>query len=560
MRARDALVVVALALVASLTSLGNGFAYDDEWIIRDNERVHSLGQAWRLFGQPYWPPENGSNLYRPFTMLGFAVQWALGGGAPLAFHLGSVVLYAAVSVAVLALALALLPAEAALAAAALFAVHPVHVEAVGNVVGQSELWVALACTTAVWLYVRGRGSGTGDAGPRSPLPGPRWLVPALCALYAVAALSKEHGLVLPGLLVLAEILVVRDARPLRARLAAMRPLLLGLALVAVAVVAARLAVVGAAAADTPHTVFLPRTGASRPLIVLATVPEWVRLLLWPEHLSSDYSPQHIPLVRGAEPRVIAGALLLTALAAIAVVAYRRGARVATFGLAWLALAYLPVSNVLVPTGIVLAERVLFLPSVGAMLALGVPLARLATRQAALARPVRLLLGGAVALVLAAGVWRSAARQVAWKDSETVVVHAVADAPRSYYVRYSNGVMLFRQKKPREGERELRTAIALLPHDPAVHVELANRYREAGMCGPALAYYEQGLAMSPGNPDGRSGLVLCLLDQGRFREARSNALVGLSYGAARPSFQWLLKFTDSVMVARGLRTPGGSPVP
>src|SRR5688500_14945995 len=141
-----ALAIALLALAASATSLTNGFAYDDEWIIRDNPRVQALTGAWKLFGQPYWPPEMGGKLYRPVTMLGFAVQWALGGGAPPVVHAGSVLLYVCLSLAVFALALTMLPATTAWVVAALFAVHPVHVEAVGNVVGQSELLVALAST------------------------------------------------------------------------------------------------------------------------------------------------------------------------------------------------------------------------------------------------------------------------------------------------------------------------------------------------------------------------------------------------------------------------------
>ncbi len=81
-----------LAVAASLSGISNGFALDDVQIIVENERVHSLIGAWRIFTQAYWPPSGGSSLYRPLTSLGFVIQWAVGGGSPLPFHIVSIAL------------------------------------------------------------------------------------------------------------------------------------------------------------------------------------------------------------------------------------------------------------------------------------------------------------------------------------------------------------------------------------------------------------------------------------------------------------------------------------
>ena len=77
-----ALSVAGLALAASLTSLGNGFAYDDNLAILINPRVHTLASPWDAFAQSYWPVDRGGGLYRPVTVLLFAGQWALGQGSP----------------------------------------------------------------------------------------------------------------------------------------------------------------------------------------------------------------------------------------------------------------------------------------------------------------------------------------------------------------------------------------------------------------------------------------------------------------------------------------------
>lgn len=222
--ARRHLVLLALlCLGASFTSLGNGFALDDLPIILRNERVHALAAPWTWFGQTYWPPDQGPALYRPLAMLSFALQWAVGGGSPFVFHLASVLLYLLATLAVYWLARHCLSPAFAFVAAGLFAVHPVHVEAVGNVVGQSEVAVGALVPLAVAWYVRARRRG--PLGVRDGAP------PAL--LYAIALCFKEHAVVLPALIVLAELLLQEEPITPRVRIERMRPVLLGLTAVLV---------------------------------------------------------------------------------------------------------------------------------------------------------------------------------------------------------------------------------------------------------------------------------------------------------------------------------------
>jgi hypothetical protein len=88
--------VICLSVAASISGITNRFAFDDFSIIVRNSRTHSLAHWWQLFAQSYWPQIFGGDLYRPVTMLGFALQWALGGGAPLVFHVVSIAMYALV--------------------------------------------------------------------------------------------------------------------------------------------------------------------------------------------------------------------------------------------------------------------------------------------------------------------------------------------------------------------------------------------------------------------------------------------------------------------------------
>src|SRR4051812_38798472 len=82
-----------LAIAASLTSLRNGFAFDDLPIIAQDGRLHRLDQPSRFFTQPYWAPPSRPALYRPLTSLAFALEWRLGSGAAWPYHVVNVVLY-----------------------------------------------------------------------------------------------------------------------------------------------------------------------------------------------------------------------------------------------------------------------------------------------------------------------------------------------------------------------------------------------------------------------------------------------------------------------------------
>src|SRR5262245_42681908 len=230
-------------------------------------------------------------------MLLFAIEWVVARGSPHVFHSVNIALNAAVSVAVFALATLMVPTWAAWLAAALFAVHPVHVEAVANVVGQSELLVGLMLCVGVWIYVKAR-RGPEDGRTGAQVPASRAV--AIVLLFAIACLAKEHAMVLLALLLLAELLLVRDYRPWRGCWGELRPLTLGLAAVAVAFLAARSLVLRGVAWFHPFIVFhtLNLSYSDRVLTMLGVAPDWLRLVLWPARLSMDYSPPSVSIAQG----------------------------------------------------------------------------------------------------------------------------------------------------------------------------------------------------------------------------------------------------------------------
>lgn len=527
-----------LVLASSWAALANQWVQDDIFIILSNQAVHSLHEPWRFFLAAYWPEPFPPDLYRPITTILFAIQWAVGGGAPVTFRVVSILLYLASTLACWTLARRLLPPWPAWSAAALFAVHPVHVEAVAVAVNQSELIVAGVAFVVATVWIDRRRAGKPATGP--------WGL-ALLTAWSVTLLVKENAAVLPILLVAVELTVLKcpSVTPLR------RADWYRLGAATIAVVAVMVAIRSAVLPDTRGSfVAEGLQGLSlsgRGLTMLAVVPEWFRLLAWPRSLQADYSPGEITAASGFGPAQAAGAGLL-ALATLILIATWRKQPVIAFGVLWLGIALGPVHNVLVPTGIVLAERTLFLGSAGFLI--GTAAIVEAVRGSSghrmwLDRLILLALG----VLLTCGILRSSSRQQIWRDLPTFATQLLIDAPLSYRAHYTYAQMLAKVDDLAGAEVHFRRSIELFPNSWVVRAELADRYRLGGHCWPAVEQYQLVLGLNPYHTAARGSLVACQFFLGLYDEARAAAVEGTLLGREMVSFARYVAVADSAIAAK-----------
>ncbi|HRX85974.1 MAG TPA: hypothetical protein P5572_13225, partial [Phycisphaerae bacterium] len=186
-------LVAVAALLVYANTLANGFALDDVPIVQTNPNVTAAGPAGRAWTTPYWPQSNRGDrddlLYRPLTIQTYRWQYALGGATAWPFHLVNLLLHAAISVGVWWLARRLGAGVAgALVAGLIFAVHPIHTDAVSNIVGRAELLAAAGTLLAVICALTARQR----AGARDNRRAIMWWVAAWAAAAAALA-SKENG-------------------------------------------------------------------------------------------------------------------------------------------------------------------------------------------------------------------------------------------------------------------------------------------------------------------------------------------------------------------------------
>jgi hypothetical protein len=547
--------VALLAVASSAIGILNGFTYDDVYVVEQNPLMKYLHGWWRVFHLSYWPRSAGGDGYRPLTILAFRVEAMLGHLHPMVFHAVNIALYALSAWLVFLVARRLLPLWAAWVTAALFAVHPVHVEAVANVVGQSELWVAVALLGSTALYLRDRMEG--PLRPSTAL----WIL----LLYAVACFAKEHGIVLPAIIVVAELTVVSDnALPLE-RARRLRPFYLGLLAVALGFLAARGMVLadhslGGFAPFTPFAV-LHISPVDRVLTAVGVVPEWLRLFFWPARLSSDYGPPEVDIAQGLNLVQLPGFLLLIAIVAAAFL-LRRRQPVMSFGIAFTCLALLPSSNFLLPAGIVVAERTMFLASAGAMLFVGALAVAVREQLRATPASIRAWRFGApvtCAALLGLGGMRSWNRTRVWHDNETLFRQSIVDSPRSYRAYFLLGSWDVHHQRQRLGESELKQGMRLFPYDPYMAFTLAEAYRDAGMCAAALPLYRWSREVEP-NVSGRTEYAWCLMNQAQFSESKEMALEAVRAGGLVSLLHQIIAYDVAAMAnARDRDSTGNKPV-
>ncbi len=520
-----AVIAGALAALAYANSILNGFAYDDLNIITKNPAIQSLTTLPGAILKPYWPGEFAKQLglWRPFTTLYLGLQYAVSGQNPTLYHVVNVLAHAGVTVLVVLLLAELMSTASAFLAGLVFAIHPVHVEAVANVVGISEMGSAFFFLLACLVHVRGPDR---TRWPRAALIG---------VLYVVAFGVKEGAVTLPGVLFLLD--AVRRPigfRDLKAYLGDRWRVYVTTAVGAAAMLVARFQVLGTIA--HPFGPLGAQLLRQIPRIwTLATVwSHWVRLWVFPLDLSADYSPNVIPISLGWNAVNVAGAALALSILTISLILWRRAAmrrgqdtaRTAAFGVVWFMITISPVANVFFLCGVLLAERTLYLPSVGLAAATGWLFVRYARVRPRLTPAVFVLCLGLLG-------WRTWTRTPTWKTNNTVFETMIRDHPESGRSQWVLGDLFMSQGRVRQALVAYRAAIAILGTHYSLVTSIARKLMALKDYKAAEVLLEVAWKERPDLPSAPGDLAVIASEQGdaKATERYCKIVIGLGNESA-----------------------------
>jgi tetratricopeptide (TPR) repeat protein len=206
---RHLAVVACFSCIVFANSLSGGFVWDDEVQVVKNWRIRSLDNLPSAFTSAFWSfmgtqAESQSNFYRPVQTLTYMFAFSIGGLSPASYHALSMGYHTAASMFVYLASVELMLAPPfAFAIAVLFAVHPVHTEAVSWIAGVPDVACGAFYFCSLWLFLRHLRT--------------RNIISLLlaCGAFFAALLSKEMAITLPVVLLM--LLVMRERSDLATR-------------------------------------------------------------------------------------------------------------------------------------------------------------------------------------------------------------------------------------------------------------------------------------------------------------------------------------------------------
>ncbi|XP_042153946.1 protein O-mannosyl-transferase TMTC1-like [Oncorhynchus tshawytscha] len=539
-------VLLALCALCYSNSLHGEFVHDDVWAISNNPDVRPGSSLQSIFSNDFWGKRMADNTshksYRPLCILTFKLNILLGGMTPLYFHVVNVCLHCAVTCLLMHTCDRCVFDDPRLAflTALLFAVHPIHTEAVSGIVGRADVLACMLFLLAFLSYIRS--VGVCDSADCLPSTVSVWVLGASLLLGTCAMLVKETGITVFGVCVFYDALVL-CRKPLLLHLSGskMKDLLrisvpflkraCAVSLYVAVIMSFRLWLMGGSmplfseqdnpASFSPHllTRFLT-------YCYLLAFNAW--LLLSPAVLCYDWQVGSIPLVESLwDMRNVAALLLgvvMVALCLHCVMSLQRlENREVLLGVLFLVFPFIPASNLFFRVGFVVAERVLYMPSMGYCILVAHGLGRLCSvvgRWGTTALTVSTL------LLLLLFSWKTVQQNDIWLSREALFRSGIQTLPHNAKVHYNYANFLKDRGRHQEAIHHYKTALRLCPRHASAMNNLGTLTRHPE---DAEHYYRTALDTNPQHNRALFNLGNLLKSQGKKEEAEALLRDSIRFG-------------------------------
>ncbi|RHZ15807.1 hypothetical protein DYB31_006211 [Aphanomyces astaci] len=478
------LCVALLAFAVFANTLSCGFVWDDRAAILTNRDIRTDDNTTAvgdLFVHDFWgtPISSASShkSFRPITVLTFRLNYAVGGFDPWGYHLLNVVLHSITSALVVVVGrrvMSIAPSSsqvhrAPVLAGLLFAVHPIHCDSVASVVGRADVLCTLVSLVAFTCYDTAISDRTTT----------KWM-------HFILSI----GLIVLGTSALPKYIVELVLDLLQSYRLSTQELLASptLGRLAVLVAFGTTAIAGRILLNGPHMLYpwtemendisLLPFGTSKVLTIAHTHAWYLYKMAWPQYLSYDYGFRTIPIVHSMlDPRNISTAIAYTCVVTLVFAsAWHSRTSPSLLLMASFALfPFVPAANVLFPVGTIVAERLLYFPSVGVCLLAGYTLDTALHRGSH--RQQVALVGIATTLLIVATA-RTLCRNRDWTDEVALFEASVKVAPWSTKVLSNLSKVLLNSDAPRAAAY-LERALHVLPHYSIGHFNLGLAYVNMG---------------------------------------------------------------------------------
>ena len=493
------LIILLFSVIPYLNTLSADLVHDDRFAILENPDISSSLNLKNIFTNDFWGTpirsQKSHKSYRPVTVLTFKLNHYFHQFAPLGYHLVNVLIHACNSILFLLLCYYyVFPRSASLSvcSASLFAAHPIHTEAVAGTVGRAEL---LACTTflialALFQYLC---DSTRESNSKFPHLCTQILILfGVAVVSAVSTLCKESGITVLGVCGLLDIgifsrlnIITALQHLLKFEYASawnsckqflFRATFLFLFLVAI--LYTRLAIQGR---ELPGFIDEdnPASFSSSPTELLTYNYLYfvnVLLLMFPSGLSYDWQMGSIPLVQHLSDARNLGSLLFwmllitlsIKLAYLWLKPQYGNPRQLMYSLVFIIVPFIPSSNIFLRVGFVVAERVLYIPSIGMCIFVTLGISQIISR---FKFPQISLFAIYILVVLYS--FKTYQRNKIWFDRESLFLSGIKDMPHNAKMHYNYANFLKDNSRNTEAIFHYRQAVKLWPSHASSHNNLGT---------------------------------------------------------------------------------------
>ncbi|KAJ8031751.1 Transmembrane and TPR repeat-containing protein 1 [Holothuria leucospilota] len=564
-------IVGIVAVLIYMNSLFGNLVHDDLYAIVRNDDVVSLQTTVpSLFFNDFWgrplTDERSHKSYRPLTVLTFRMNCLCHGLNPLGFHIVNVALHATVCLLFMHFSRLFLFSDEDLSfrAALLFAVHPVHTEAVAGVVGRADILACIFFLLSLLIYKRcipdNAKQKSNSSWCYSSVAGS--IILAICSM-----LCKEHGITVLAVIVAYDLYVSahpylykrifntsRFSGAVNFKAVFWRLLLVTAA--AIAIIAVRVLLQGGSLPtfleeDNPASFSDSFQIRFLTFAFLISFNCW--LLFCPLTLSYDWQVGSIPLVESVwDWRNLSTILVFLTLFCICIklcVSQDKHQKAITMGILLLVIPFLPASNIFLKVGFVVAERILYIPSMGFCILVVVGASKLfQILPSKRFYPVLQIPAFFLILMFAC---RTVIRNMDWQSRETLFRSGLKTLPNNAKMHYNwanlqrdvnnsnaaiqhyretlrlypkhasahnNLATLLPDDKTEEIEYHLKEALKIDKYHVNAHVNMAMLHNKRGDLEAAVRHLDIASTLDPGNSDAVVNLASLLTRLRQFDEA------------------------------------------
>lgn len=486
------IVIILASFAVYFNSLSNGFVYDDKLQIVENNWIRDIRFLPEIFSSHVrgYKENETSNYYRPMMNIIFMFSYHIFGLKPWGFHLVNMLFHAGVSVLVFMTALKLLEksrpptSESSpwlpFVAATLFAVHPIHTEAVSWISGITDPSFTFFYLLSLYLYIQAKDGLKGG-----------YIYSVLS--FAIATLCKETALTLPIILLAYDSAFRNWDDKFNKNLRRYAPYLIVLGLYFLL----RFLFLGSLVPIKRHS----ELSFYQNLInVFPLFKQYLEKLFLPEDLHAFYALH--PIASISQPEDILAVSVMVAFIVLVLITLKKN-KMAFFCLTLSAVPLLPVLYIPALGDITFAERYLYLPSVGFVILLVLVLNWIKSNMT---MGTFIVVAGTIFLVgsYSAGTLE---RNGVWKNDYTLYADMIRKSPDAAVPHILLGHALSEKGWIDQAIVQYRLALSLDPKLVEAHNNLGNAYYRKGLLDYAIREYEIALSLNPNDGEALNNLSI-----------------------------------------------------